>query len=375
MNYEGETFSSQSKIRREENMERLRETYVNVQYYSMEKEQVVQHLSSDSKAGLAENEAQSRIAKYGKNKLKEEKKRSLLQKLLDQFNNLMVIILIIAGVISGFMEEVTDTIVILLVVVINAVLGVIQENKAEKSLEALKKMSSPYAKVIRSGNVVQIKSEDITVGDIVLLEAGDYVPADLRILESNNLKIDEAPLTGESVPVEKIDGSIDKKDIVIGDRRNMAYFGCSVTYGRGLGIVTAIGMDTELGKIAGHLASDAEPQTPLQIKLAEMSKYLTYAIIATCAIVFGVGVMEGRDYLEMFLTGVSLAVAAIPEGLPAVITIVLAMGVQKMAKQNAIMRKLSAVETLGCTQIICSDKTGTLTQNKMKRTRLRAERA
>lgn len=353
-------------------MRNLKESTSGIQFHSVEKVQVVELLQSDRQNGLSDSQAEERTADFGKNELKEEKKKTLFQKFLEQFNNLMVIILLIAGVISGFMEEITDTIVILLVVVINAVLGVIQESKAEKALDALKKMSSPYAKVIRNGNVAQIKSEDLMVGDIVLLEAGDYVPADLRILESNNLKIDEAPLTGESVPVEKIDTVIDKKDIVIGDRRNMAYFGCSVTYGRGVGIVTAIGMDTELGKIAGHLASDKESQTPLQIKMAEMSKFLTIAILITCVIVFSVGALRGREYLEMFLTAVSLAVAAIPEGLPAVITIVLAMGVQKMAKQNAIIRKLSAVETLGCTQIICSDKTGTLTQNKMTVTELYA---
>jgi len=353
-------------------VEKLSKSTTDVQFHAVEKEKVVELLQSDSSKGLIDREVQDRKAIYGKNELKEAKRKTLFQKLLEQFNNLMVIILIAAAVISGFMEEITDTVVIMLVVVINAILGVVQENKAEKALDALKKMSSPYAKIIRNGNVMQIKSEDITVGDIVLLEAGDYVPADLRLLESNNLKIDEAPLTGESVPVEKIDTIIDKKDIVIGDRRNMAYFGCSVTYGRGVGIVTAIGMDTELGKIAGHLATDKEPQTPLQIKMAELSKLLTIAILITCVIVFTVGALRGREYLEMFLTAVSLAVAAIPEGLTAVITIVLAMGVQKMAKQNAIIRKLSAVETLGCTQIICSDKTGTLTQNKMTVTEIYA---
>jgi len=352
----------------------LKESLAGVQFHSVEKEQVVEMLQSDGSKGLTEQQIEGRKDAFGKNELKEEKKKTLLQKFLEQFNNLMVIILMIAGAISGFMEEITDTIVILLVVVINAVLGVVQESKAEKALDALKKMSSPFAKIIRNGSVMQIKSEDIMVGDIVLLEAGDYVPADLRILESNNLKIDEAPLTGESVPVEKIDSVIDKKDTVIGDRRNMAYFGCSVTYGRGVGIVTAIGMDTELGKIAGHLASDKESQTPLQVKMAEMSKFLTIAILITCVVVFSVGALRGREYLEMFLTAVSLAVAAIPEGLPAVITIVLAMGVQKMAKQNAIIRKLSAVETLGCTQIICSDKTGTLTQNKMTVTEVYANK-
>ncbi len=315
--------------------------------------------------GITEEEAVKRIDLYGKNQLLEEKRKTIFVMFLEQFKNVMIIILLIAAVISGLTHELTDSIIILAVVIINAVLGVLQESKAEKALAALKNMSSPYAKVKRNGEVRQIKSEELVPGDIVLLEAGDYVPADMRLLQSASLKIEEAALTGESVPVEKSIEKIDKTDIVIGDRKNMVYFGSSVSYGRGLGVVTAIGMSTEVGKIASHISNNESQQTPLQKKLGEMTKYLTIAIIAISIIIFFAGVIQGQNYLDMFLTAISLAVAAIPEGLPAVITIVLALGVQKMAKRNAIIRKLSAVETLGCTEIICSDKTGTLTQNRM----------
>ena len=315
--------------------------------------------------GLSEDEALERLQEYGPNEIQEGKRKTLLGRLLGQFKDVMVIILLIAAAISGFMSELADTAIILVVVIINAVLGVMQESKAEKALEALKKMSSPQVKVKRGGIVKQINTQQVIPGDVVLLEAGDFVPADMRLLQSMSLKIEEAALTGESVPVDKTVLKIDKSDIVIGDRKNMAYSGSSVTYGRGTGMVTATGMSTEVGKIAGHLANDEEQQTPLQKKLAEMSKYLTIGIIAISVIIFLAGTLQGRDYFEMFLTAVSLAVAAIPEGLPAVITIVLALGVQKMAKKNSIVRKLSAVETLGSTEIICSDKTGTLTQNKM----------
>lgn len=315
--------------------------------------------------GITEEEAVKRIDTYGKNQLLEEKRKTIFEMFLEQFKSVMIIILLIAAVVSGLTHELTDSIIILAVVIINAVLGVLQESKAEKALAALKKMSSPYAKVKRNGEVRQIKSEELVPGDIVLLEAGDYVPADMRLLQTASLKIEEAALTGESIPAEKHVEKIDKPDAVIGDRRNMAYFGCSISYGRGLGAVTATGMNTEVGKIASHISNNESQQTPLQKKLAEMTKYLTIAIIAVSIIIFFTGVIQGRNYLDMFLTAISLAVAAIPEGLPAVITIVLALGVQKMAKRNAIIRKLSAVETLGCTEIICSDKTGTLTQNKM----------
>lgn len=335
-----------------------------VPFYRMSEQETLEYLNSGDD-GITDEEALKRSQIYGKNELAEGKRKTLFDMLLEQFKNVMVIILLIAAVISGFMNELTDTVIILMVVVINAVLGVMQESKAEKALAALKKMSSPHVKVKRGGAVKQANTEEVMLGDIILLEAGDYVPADMRLLQCASLKIEEAALTGESVPAEKITQPIDKEDIVIGDRRNMAYSGSSVTYGRGTGVVTAIGMGTEVGKIAGHLSNSESQETPLQKKLAEMSKYLTIGIVAISVVIFMAGVLQGRNYFEMFLTAVSLAVAAIPEGLPAVITIVLAIGVQKMARRNSIVRKLSAVETLGSTEIICSDKTGTLTQNKM----------
>lgn len=333
-------------------------------FHTKSEQEVLEYLHSGSD-GVTDEEALQRSQIYGKNELDEGKSKTLFGMFLEQFKNLMVIILLIAAAISGFSHDLTDTFIILAVVLINAVLGVLQESKAEKALAALKKMSSPHVKVKRSGEVKQIDTEELVPGDVVLLEAGDFVPADMRLLESASLHIEEAALTGESVPVEKIVAQINKTDIVIGDRRNMAYSGSSVTYGRGIGVVTAIGMNTEVGKIASHLSNTESQETPLQKKLAQMSRYLTMGIIAISVIIFIGGVLQGRNYLEMFLTAVGLAVAAIPEGLPAVITIVLALGVQKMAKRNSIVRKLSAVETLGSTEIICSDKTGTLTQNKM----------
>ncbi len=333
-------------------------------FHTMESKEVLDYLHS-SQDGISDEEAVNRLNVYGRNELEEGKKKTLFFMFIEQFKEIMVIILLVAAAISGFMNELTDTVIILVVVLINAVLGVMQESKAEKALDALKKMSSPHVKVKRNGETKQINTEEVVPGDIVLLEAGDFIPSDMRLLQSASLKIEEAALTGESVPSEKIISSIDKEDIVIGDRKNMAYAGSSVTYGRGMGVVTAAGMNTEVGKIAKHLAGTEFDRTPLQKKLAEMSKFLTIGIIGISIVIFAVGVLQGRDYFEMFLTSVSLAVAAIPEGLPAVITIVLALGVQKMAKRKSIIRKLSAVETLGSTEIICSDKTGTLTQNKM----------
>lgn len=315
--------------------------------------------------GLTGREAAERKEKYGRNELAEGHHKTLLEMFWEQFKNIMVIILLIAAAISGFMHEITDTVIILFVVIINAVLGVVQESKAEKALAALKKMAAPYAKVKRDGVVQDLPTADLVPGDIVILEAGDYVPADLRLLECASLKIEEAALTGESVPVDKETKALTNPDLVIGDRRNMAYSGSSVTYGRGVGVVIATGMNTEVGKIAGHLSKTETQETPLQKKLVEMSRFLSVAIIIISIVMFVVGILQGRETFEMFLTAISLAVAAIPEGLPAVITIVLALGVQRMAKRNAIVRKLSAVETLGSTEIICSDKTGTLTQNKM----------
>lgn len=327
-------------------------------------QKVIEHFNSDID-GLSIEEAVKRLGIYGRNELDEGRKKTIAGMFFEQFKNIMVLILLAAAVISGFMHELTDTFIILIVVTINAVLGVVQESKAEKALTALKKMSSPTVRVKRGKSVTQVKTELIVPGDIVLLEAGDYVPADMRLINISSLKAEEAALTGESVPVEKIVDVIEKEDLVIGDRKNMAYSGSIITYGRGMGVVTATGMNTEVGKIAKHITSAETNETPLQKKLGEMSKYLTIGILAVSAVIFLAGVFQGREYFHMFLTAVSLAVAAIPEGLPAVITIVLAMGVQKMAGRNAIVRKLSAVETLGSTEIICSDKTGTLTQNKM----------
>ncbi|HCC08149.1 MAG TPA: ATPase [Clostridiales bacterium] len=333
-------------------------------YHIMSVEDIYVETGSNSN-GLTQMEAESRIVEYGKNQLDEGKRKTLLGKYLDQFKDFMVIVLIVAGVISGALGELTDMGIILVVVIINAVLGVIQENKAEKALEALKKMSSPQVKVKRNGEVEKIDTENLVFGDLVLVEAGDFIPADMRIIEIANLKIDESALTGESVPVEKSVSKLENADVVIGDRINMAYSGSIVTYGRGLGVVTGTGMNTEVGKIAKKISDTEDNQTPLQMNLDKMGKMLSIAVLIIAALIFVVGILNGRDTFEMFLTSVSLAVAAIPEGLPAVITIVLAIGVQKMAKKNAIIRKLAAVETLGSTEIICSDKTGTLTQNKM----------
>jgi len=333
-------------------------------FHTFSVEKTIEKLNAD-KNGLSEAEVEKRKSKYGGNVLDEGKRKSLTAMFLEQFKSVMIIILLVAAIISGFLKEITDTIIILSVVLINAVLGVVQENKAEKSLEALKKMSTPYSKVKRGGEVTLLKTEEIVPGDIVLLEAGDFVPADMRLIETVNLKIEEAALTGESEPVEKISREINDRDIVIGDRKNMAFSGSGVTYGRGVGIVTATGMNTEVGKIAGYLTQNEAEDTPLQKKLSEMGKYISVGVVAIAVIIFIAGILKGREVFEMFLTSVSLAVAAIPEGLPAIVTIVLAVGVQKMAKRNAIIRKLPAVETLGSTDVICSDKTGTLTQNKM----------
>ncbi|HHW49585.1 MAG TPA: calcium-translocating P-type ATPase, SERCA-type [Clostridiaceae bacterium] len=336
----------------------------NIHFHTLSAEEAISLMQTD-KNGLNEEQVLERRSIFGLNALAEERRRTILGMFIEQFKNVMIIILIVAAIISGFIGEITDMAIIFAIVLLNAVLGVVQESKAEKALEALKKMSKPYAKIKRNGEVVHIKSEEIVPGDIVYIEAGDYVPADMRLIESASLKIEEAALTGESVPVEKTVDKLEKSDLVIGDRKNMAYLGSSVTYGRGMGVVTATGMKTEVGKIAGYLSTADTDETPLQKKMAEMSKYLSAAVLAIAAVIFVTGILQGRNYFNMFLISVSLAVAAIPEGLPAIVTIVLALGVQKMVKRNAIIRKLPAVETLGSTEIICSDKTGTLTQNKM----------
>lgn len=334
------------------------------EFYNLTKEELFNELKTTEK-GISDEEAKKRIEQNGFNEFRERKGKTTFQKFIDQFKDFLVIILIVAAVISGLVGEAADTVIILLVVVLNAVLGVIQENKAEESLNALKKMAAPLAHVIRDGISKEIPARELVPGDIVVLEAGKYVPADLRLIEASNLKIEEAALTGESVPVDKNSETLVENNIPIGDRRNMAFMSSMVTYGRGLGIVVQTGMNTEIGKIADMIAKVEEEKTPLQEKLEEAGKWMGISALAICGIMFGIGVFEGREVFNMFMTSVSLAVAAIPEGLPAVVTIVLAVGVQKMIKKNAIVRKLPAVETLGCATVICSDKTGTLTQNKM----------
>ena len=343
-------------------------------YYNLEVNEVYEKVSS-SKDGISDDEAKSRLKKYGLNKLKESKKKSFIVKFLEQFKDVMLIILLISAVISGIVsvktgETLTDSIIILFVVILNAVLGVIQESKAEKAIEALKSMSLPYIKARRNGKIESVKVEELVIGDVVLIEAGDYIPADLRVIESHSLKIEEAALTGESLSVDKQAEKIEKEEVALGDRVNMAYTGSSVVYGRGEGIVVATAMDTELGKIAEQLSSQKVEITPLQKKMNELSKVLSVVVIVIAIIMFIIGYLKGNPIIDVFMLAISLAVAAIPEGLSAVITITLAIGVQKMAKENAIVRKLSAVEALGCTEVICSDKTGTLTQNKMTVRRL-----
>ena len=322
-----------------------------------------------SPSGLSSQEAASRLEKYGANTLQEGKKKSLLEKFVDQFKDFMILVLLVAAVVSMFAHQgepdPTDAIIILAVVLLNAVLGVFQESKAEEAIEALKKMASPVASVLRDGHVEHIKGEDIVVGDVVILEAGDVVPADMRLFEVNTVKIEESALTGESVPVDK-DLVIPTGDEVgIGDRTNMAFSSTNVTYGRAVGVVTSTGMNTEVGKIADMLANTEEGKTPLQENQDALGKWLTIMILVIAVIIFLVGMLRGNEWTHMLLTAIAIAVAAIPEGLPAISTIILALGTQKMAQRNALVRKLPAVETLGGVEIICSDKTGTLTLNQM----------
>jgi Ca2+-transporting ATPase len=328
--------------------------------------------------GLTSKEAESRLSSYGKNKLAETKKDSLIKRFLAQLADPMIIILIVAAVVSGITsaysnEGFADVVIILIVVIINATLGLYQESKAEKAIEALQEMAAATSKVLRDGVVKQIRSEDIVPGDVVLLEAGDSIPADGRVIESASLQIEEAALTGESVPVTKFIDLLNLEngaDVPLGDRKNMVYMGSTVAYGRGSAVITGTGMSTEMGKIAEALTLAEDKKTPLQIKLHQLSKVLTVLVLAICAVIFAVGFLRAGSFntetlLSTFMVAVSLAVAAIPEGLAAVVTVVLSIGVTNMSHKNAIIRKLTAVETLGCAQIICSDKTGTLTQNKM----------
>ena len=350
-----------------------------MKFYCEDGERVLHEVQS-AREGLSSAEAEKRLGINGKNKLAAAKGKSVVRRFLKQLADPMILILLVAAAISGVLavlenESFADVIIILVVVIVNAVLGVYQESKAEKAIEALQEMSAATSKVLRDGKVQVIHSEDLVVGDVILLEAGDAVPADARILENASLKVEEAALTGESVPVTKFIDMINLKegerDVPLGDRKNMLYMGSTVVYGRGTAVVTATGMDTEMGKIAGALQQSADGETPLQRKLRQLSKLLTWLVLGICIVVFGVQLLRAGNIsfhetiLPSFMVAVSLAVAAIPEGLAAVVTVVLSMGVTNMSKRNAIIRRLTAVETLGCAQIICSDKTGTLTQNKM----------
>ena len=336
--------------------------------YTQTEEQVLSSVQS-TKEGLTSAQAKERLEKYGPNALQAGEKTTLLQKFINQFKDFMIIVLLAAAVISFFAHEgapdPTDAIVILAVVILNAIVGVIQESKAEEAIEALQKMASPVATVLRDGEHLHVKGEEIVVGDIVVLEAGDVVPADMRLLEVNTIKIEEAALTGESVPVEKDLIIPEGEDVGIGDRSNMAFASTNVTYGRALGVVTATGMDTEVGKIAHMLANTEESKTPLQENQDALGKWLTIMILVIAVIIFGIGLIRGYEWTHMLLTAIAIAVAAIPEGLPAISTIILALGTQKMASRHALVRKLPAVETLGGVEVICSDKTGTLTLNQM----------
>ncbi len=341
-----------------------------MEYYQKNVEETLKDLNTDRETGLSTEEVKKRQERYGINELKKEKKKTLFQMFLDQFKDFLVIILLVAAIISiitGILshEGLVDGIIIMAIVIINAVLGVTQEQKANNALEALKKMSSPQARVLRDGKLTEVPSTDLTIGDIVHLETGDFVAADMRLLETTNLKIDESALTGESQPVGKDAENVYEEEVVLAERKNLAYMSTLVSYGKAYGVVTDIGMETEIGQIATMLESVEEGKTPLQKTIDEFAKMLGIICIVVSVAVFGIGLIQGKDIFEIFLTAIALAVAAIPEGLTAVITVVLALGMQRMVKRNAIIKNLSTVETLGQATVICSDKTGTLTQNEM----------
>ncbi len=347
-----------------------------MQFFSQTKNEVLEAFNTDEKRGLSESRVEELKLKYGKNKLNEKKKKSTFERFVDQFKDAMILILIAAAIVSFVVicveknwGELFEPALIVLIVILNAVMGVYQEGKAEKALDALKNMSAPHARVIRDGEEKVIDAVELVPGDIIRLEAGDFVPADARLLHSAGLKSEESALTGESVPSEKDYLAEVKDSAPIGDRLNMVYSGCSITYGTATAVVTATGMDTQMGKIANLLDNEDDGQTPLQQKLAQLGKYLGIMALAACGVIFIVGIVNGIPVLEIFMTAVSLAVSAIPEGLPAIVTVVLSIGVQRMVKKNALIRKLPAVETLGGASVICSDKTGTLTQNRMTLTR------
>ncbi len=340
-------------------------------------EALAQALGSDLAAGLTQAQAEELSRRWGENRLEERKKRSTLQRFLDQFKDAMILILLLAAGVSFFAalgegdaSEFFEPALILLIVVLNALVGVLQENKAEKALDALRGLSAPHARVLREGREQLIEGTKLVPGDIILLEAGDVVPADARLLRASSLAVEESALTGESLPAEKEHTALVEEDAPLGDRRNMVYSGCGVTYGSAQAMVTATGMDTEMGKIAGLLGGERESCTPLQEKLAGLGKSLGLLALAACAVIFVVGLLDGMAVMEIFMISVSLAVSAIPEGLPAIVTVVLSIGVRRMAERGAIIRRLPAVETLGSASVICSDKTGTLTQNRMTLTHL-----
>lgn len=354
-------------------------------FHDMQTDDVIKALGSDAEMGLDDEKVLAKQKEFGENKLSEKKKKTTMQRFLEQFKDAMIIILLIAAVIStglvvyemikgtGDAKEFFEPALIVAIVILNAIMGVVQESKAEKALDALKNMSAPHARVIRNGKETVIEAKDLVPGDIIKLEAGDFVPADARLIKSVNLKSEESALTGESVPSEKDANACVKADSPLGDRQNMIFSGCSITYGTALAIVTGTGMHTEMGKIAALLANEEDTETPLQQKLAKLGKILGYVALACCLVIFAIGLFtplsNGETFadkvIEMFMVAISLAVSAIPEGLPAIVTIVLSIGVQRMVKKNAIIRRLPAVETLGSASVICSDKTGTLTQNKM----------
>lgn len=339
-------------------------------YHNKPIEDIASEFGTDANRGLRQDEIQSRIGKYGKNTLVQKKQRSFISMFVAQFKSFLIILLIIAAVISGVMgvktgEGLLDTYIIAGILLLNAFIGAYQEFKAQKSLESLKKMAAPVAKVVRDGEPMVVNVEDVVPGDLVELEVGDIVPADIRITESYNMSIQESSMTGESVPVEKHPETLDGEDIPLGDRKNMAYSSGVVTFGHGKGIVVGTGMNTEIGKIADMLGGDSDTQTPMQVRLEKLGKVIGIAAIVICVLIFAIGLLNGRPIISMLMVAISLAVGAIPEGLPAISTIILSMGVQRMVRHNAIIRKLPSVETLGCTTVICSDKTGTLTKNQM----------
>ena len=338
---------------------------------TLRKEEIFKLLKTDRRSGITKEQVIERRQKYGGNKLEDKPKETMFIKFIKQFNDFMIIILILASIVSAGISYIQgendyiDSIIIIAIVILNAIMGVVQESKAEKSIEALKEMTPPKAKVIRNNITIEINAEELVPGDLIILEAGNYVPADCRLIESHNLKIEESSLTGETEAILKDSDMICKKDIPLGDMLNMAFMSSIVVNGHAKAVVTETGMNTRVGKIANMIIQDEAPETPIQKKLSQVGKILGIVCLAICLIIFVIGLIKNIDPMEMFMTSVGLAVAAIPEGLPAIVTIMLSLGVTKMAKNNSIIRRLPAVETLGSSKVICSDKTGTLTKNEM----------